>query len=514
MRIQFGDFDLDLSRRELRRGQTLLALEPQVLDLLANLLAHRERVVSKQELIDTVWAGRHVADATIASRIRTLRKALGDDGRSQAWIRTVHGRGFRFVGTCTGHAHMDAAGNAGAAGQVALPGGQPSIAVLPFQLLGSTPPWPTLHLALGHDLIAELSRLRWLRVTARASSFRFGPQDTEAAAQALGVRYLLAGSVEWQREQLGLSVELVEAGSGRLVWAERFSGRTGDVHALRAQVAARIPAALDLRIPIHEAERARLAEPGKLDAWLEFHVGLQHMYRFTATDTRTAAMRFAQAVALDPLMSRAHAGLSFVHFQSAFMNLSGDRARDVDLARRSAERAVELDPLDPFANFTLGRSHWLLGDLAGSSEWLDRAVSINPNFAQGLYSQAWREVLSGDARSARRNDDLAMQLSPLDPMLYAMLGVRAFTHLAEGDPGTAADWSERAARAPGAHTYMAMIAAAMNCLAGRHPQAIEWAGVARQLDGRLGMAQFLTAFPMNPGAMRNDMATALAKLGF
>src|SRR5690606_17273998 len=114
---------------------------------------------------------------------------------------------------------------------------------------------------------------------------------------------------------------------------------------------------------------------------------------------------------------------------------------EIELARRCAERGLELDPLDPFVNFTMGRTFWLAGELESSLTWLERATSISPNFAQGVYACAWAETLAGRGLEGRAHVDLAMRLSPLDPLYYAMLGTRAFTHMADGDDRQAAEWA-------------------------------------------------------------------------
>jgi tetratricopeptide (TPR) repeat protein len=156
------------------------------------------------------------------------------------------------------------------------------------------------------------------------------------------------------------------------------------------------------------------------------------------------------ASALDPGFARAHAGLSFVHFQTAFMHYTHDLAGALGEARRFAERGLELDPLDPFVNFTMGRSYWLEGDLDTSLGWLERSTSLSPNYAQGIYARAWTAALAGRALEARQHVDLAMRLSPLDPLYYAMQATRAFTHMVQGEEAEAAHWAERAARSPGA----------------------------------------------------------------
>ena len=131
------------------------------------------------------------------------------------------------------------------------------------------------------------------------------------------------------------------------------------MHAIREDIRSRILTALELQIPLHEANLARLTVTENLDAWSAYHLGLQHMYRFNRTDNAAATALFQQAVARDPGFARAHAGLSFVHFQTAFMRHTDDIAGESDLARRFAQRGLELDPLDPFVNFTMGRTFWL-----------------------------------------------------------------------------------------------------------------------------------------------------------
>ena len=300
--------------------------------------------------------------------------------------------------------------------------------MLPFTLIGEAGPYAAIADALPHELIAELSRLRWLFVTARGSSFRLraANADMGEVGRLLGVRYCLSGTVEVAGSSLAVTVELVDTRDGGVVWADRFAGAIDAVHPIRTEIRSRILAALEIQIPMHEANLARLTVTENLDAWSAYHLGLQHMYRFNRKDNAAAAALFSHAVARDPRFARAHAGLSFVHFQTAFLRNTDDLATEIALARRHAERGVDLDPLDPFVNFTMGRTFWLEGDLDGSLGWLERSTSISPNYAQGIYARGWTETLAGRGLDGRRHVDLAMQLSPLDPLYYAMLGTRAF----------------------------------------------------------------------------------------
>jgi DNA-binding winged helix-turn-helix (wHTH) protein len=517
MIYRFGPFELDLARHELREDGAARPVEPQVFALIALLVENRERLLSRDELIEKVWDGRVVSDAAVSSRIKSARQALGDDGGSQRYIRTVHKQGFRFVADVqAGRAATSLSVTAAPADTRApVQPEQPSIAVLPFRLLGDAGPYAPIAEALPHELIVDLSRLRWLLVTARGSSFRLSPgEDVTDVGRLLDVRYCLRGTVELSGPHLAVNVELSDTRDGRLVWAEGYRGPVGDVHEFREEIRSRVLAALEVRIAMHEADTVRLAVTEDLDAWSAFHRGLQRVYRFNRVDNAAAAELFQRSIDLDPGFARAHAGLSFVHFQSAFMHYADDVAHETSLARRHAERGLELDAIDPFVNFTMGRSHWLTGDLEGGLAWLERATAISPHYAQGIYARAWTEALSGRGREGREHVDLAMRLSPLDPLYYAMLGTRAFTHMVLGEDVMAAEWAERAARAPGAHVLIAMIASAAHDLAGDGGRAAAWAANVRERSPSLGREDFFRAFPIRPAAVRERVSDALARRGF
>ncbi len=165
----FGDFRLDPERFQLSRGERPVRLEPQVLSMLIHLVRNRDRMVTKDEIVAAVWHGQAVSDASISSRIRSVRQAVDDDGVSQAVIRTIHGRGFRFVAEATALTPVHVASESIVHSPSDHPGGRPSIAVLPFQPLGMLPELAIMADAIPHEIIEALSRLRWLAVIARGS---------------------------------------------------------------------------------------------------------------------------------------------------------------------------------------------------------------------------------------------------------------------------------------------------------------------------------------------------------
>ena len=517
----FGSLELDLARAELRADGEPRPVEPQVFALLAYLAEHRDRLVTRDELFEKLWEGRVVSDSALASRIKSARQAVDDDGKTQSVIRTVHGQGLRFVADV--RVTHDASQRIEIPEETARPGAdaavapaKPSIAVLPFRPLGDMGDFASVADGLPHELITELARLRWLFVVARGSSFRLRGDDVDPrdVGQLLGVRYCLSGTVEVRGEKLVVTAELTDTRGGDVVWAERYEGNVSELHAVREEIRSSILTSLEVQIPLHEASAARLTVPDNLDAWSAYHLGLQHIYRFNRADNAVAAKMFGRAVEQDPGFARAHAGLSFVHFQTAFLRHTDDLAGETAKARELAQRGVDLDPLDPFVNFTMGRTYWLEGDLDRALSWLERATRLSPNYAQGIYARAWTETMAGSAAAGREHLDLAMRLSPLDPLYYAMLSARGLTHIAAGEDTEGADWTDRGARAPGAHALISMIAAAAQTLAGNADRAKHWADDARARNPALTRKEFFGAFPMRSAEMHKRVDSALKSLGF
>lgn len=508
----FDEYRLNIVARELRRGAVTIPVEPQVFALLKLLIENRLRLISREEIIERIWNGRIVSDAALDSRIKSARQAIGDNGQAQRLIRTQHGMGFRFVGVVTPLTEA-AEGPAGSGDAACLAPSRPSIAVLPFQLVGAGGRYAAIADALPHDLIVELSRLRWLFVVARASSFqlRTGAVTPSTVRAALGVSYCLSGVVEIAAGGLTVRVELCETGDGSVLWSERYRNEVGAVHEIRQEIICAVVAALELQIPLAEARRA-LRTPENLDAWAVYHLGLGQMYQFSRSGAARAATLFAKAVDLEPGFARAFAGLSFAHFEEAFLRFACDRGAAALSARRFAERSLELDPLDPFCNLVMGRAAWLTGDLEGALPWLDRAVELNPNYAQGKYSGAWTRTLLGEGGTGRTLTDAAMSLSPLDPLRYGMLGVRAFSHIVLDEPAEAALWGERAARAPHAHPLIELVAAVGHGLNGDDESARAWATSARMRQPGIGVADFLEAFPFREAALRDRISDTLRAL--
>ena len=517
MRYRFDPFTLDVDRGLLQKAERDIAIEPRAFGLLALLVTNHDRMVTKDEIVEKIWDGRIVSDAAIATVIKTTRKALGDDGVTQKYIRTVRGRGVRFVGTAESilpaRAHRPEDHKEPAK---EIPASRPpSIAILPFRMVGYSQAYSAIADAIPAELISCLSRLRWLTVVSRGSTFRFRQDDPDLTAihHALGASYCLTGLVEIFGAVIAISVELSDTRSQAVIWSERFSGTVSDVNQTRNDIVTHVISALELHVPLNEAKRARLRPPENLDAWSVYHLGLQHMYRFNRTDNQIAAGHFERATTLEPGFARAYAARSFTSFQTAFLKYSGDPATEVVNAQRFAEKCIELDPVDPFGNFTLGRAHWLLGDPEAGMPWIDRSVELSPNFAQGFYAHGWADVMAGRGATALEQLEKAVALSPLDPLLYAMQCARGLAYLQLEDYDNAVLWAEKGARAPGAHFLIGAIAAMICKIKGDEEKAAYWAKSLKERRPDATVAMFFDAFPFEDVRMRHLISSALVSVG-
>ena len=279
---------------------------------------------------------------------------------------------------------------------------------------------------LAHDVITRLAKLRNLFVIAQGTVFalherRIGPEE---AGRTLNVDYVVSGSLQRKGKRLTVTVELAETRTARIVWAEVFNRKLDDAFLVLDEIGNRIVASITSEIEAVERNRAILKPPSSLDAWEAHHRGLWHMYRFNRADNDQAQHFFEMAVRLDPTFARAYAGLSFTHFQNAFQGWA-KREPEVERAFDAAGQSLMIDDRDPAAHWAMGRALWLHGRQDQSVIELERAIDLSPNFALGHYALAFVHSQGGDPRAALGYSDHSRQLSPFDPMLFAMLGARA-----------------------------------------------------------------------------------------
>jgi len=397
----------------------------------------------------------------------------------------VRNHGFRFIGTVHSPRVASAVSVAIPPPQPGSPqsadaGRKPGIAVLPLQLLSLDTRYEPLADAIAHEIIADLSRLRWLHVISRASTFKLRGREGELdqVAELLGVDYVLTGTQALFGDKANISIELTDARSHAVVWAENVESSLADLIELRVQLATRIANAIELRIQSQEAET--------------------HL--------------FERAIELGPQFALAYAGLSFAHFQNAFVGYVADTKASQQAALATAEKAFELDQLDPVANLMVGRAKYLNGQWEQAEPWFDRCSTLNPNTALAYYNKALVHTMSGECTDIPELSEQALSLSPIDPLQYAFLAVRAMGHLAEGEYEAANHWGEQAANAPLAHHLIDLIATACNYQAGHQAQAEFRRDRARARNPNFTRADFFRSMPTQDPRLINAITEAFDAL--
>jgi len=496
----FGDYVLDPERRELSHRAEVVPVGPQVFDLLLLLVRNRDRVVSKDDLLGTVWSGRVVSESTITSHINAVRKAVGDTGDEQRVVRTVARKGFRFVGEVSVREREDAR-RPGATGDsahttseskeppsaLALPD-KPSIAVLPFHNLSGDIEQEYFADGVVEDIIAALSRMRWLFVIARNSSFTYKGRavDVKEVGRDLGVRYVLEGSVRRTGKKVRITGQLIDATTGTHLWAERFEGTLDDIFELQDQVAESVVGAIAPQLERAEIERAKRKPTESLDAYDYYLRGTAKLHNGTRESIEAALPLFYKAVELDPEFASAYGMAAWCHFWRKVNGWMADRPKEIAEGTRLARLAVELGRDDAVA---LTRGGHALGHLAGDLDagiaLLDRAVLLNPNLAPAWFLGGYLRALHGEADAAIAHLARAVRLSPLDPEMFRMQAGMALSHFLEGRFDAAAAWAEKAVGNLPSFLAAVSLVAASHALAGRMDKAKQAMQRVRTLDPSL-----------------------------
>jgi TolB-like protein len=502
----FQEYSLDVERRELRRSIDLVPVEPQVLDLLQYLIRNRDHVVSKDELIGAVWNGRIVSESALSSRITAVRHAVGDSGEQQRLIRTIARKGFRFVGEIQEKQTSrdgDAANVASQIAAVALPTlplpEKPSIAVLPFQNMSGDLEQEYFADGVVEDIIGALSRMRWLFVIARNSSFTYKGRtvDVKQVGRELGVRYVLEGSVRRSANRVRLTGQLIDAATGAHLSSERFDGDIEDIFDLQDRMTASVVGAIAPRLEQAEIERAKRKPTESLDAYDYFLRAMASFYQRSRKANDDAMGLFYKAIEFDPDFATAHGMAAWCH---AWRNLNGwitDRAKEIAEGARLAWRSVELGRDDAVALARSGHALALLvGDLDSGAAFIDRALALDPNLARAWYASGWVRVYRGELDVAIEHQARAMRLSPLDPTLYHMQVGTALAHMLAGRFDEATSWAERAYREEPNYHPAAIVTAASNALAGRMEEARRAIERLRQIDPTLRISNLKERHPI------------------
>jgi TolB-like protein len=338
--VNFGRFRLDLGRRELSRDGDIVQLGSRAIDILCVLASAKGNVVTKDEIMERVWPGLVVAESNIQVHVSALRKVLDEGKEGLSHLVTVPGRGYRFVGQPLSVPAQDAK----TAPRPGLPiPDRPSIAVFPFMNLSGDPEQEYFADGIVEDITTALSRMRWLFVITRNSSFAFKGRaiDAKQIGRELGVRYLLEGSVRKAPNRVRITGQLIDAATGGHLWADRFDGPLDDIFDLQDRVTASVVGAIAPKLQQAEIERARYKPTESLDAYDYFLRGTASLYRWTREGNNEALALFCKAIELDTDFATAHGMAAWCYVWRQLNGWITDRPHVLAEIMRLAERVTE-----------------------------------------------------------------------------------------------------------------------------------------------------------------------------
>ena len=430
MLYRIDDFELDTENFELRQSGVRRHVEPKVFDLLCYLSKNNGRVLTRDEIIEHVWQGRIVSDTTISSAIKSARKALGDSGASQNYIRTVRGRGFQFVADveCSELANEEKFAKsshivtAKMSNQIG-----PSLIILPFQIFGDAPEHNAVGDGLVENLTTILTRVPFLSLTSRAQSFALKgtPVNFSDIRQKFQVTYMLEGSLQKLGGQLRANVQLIDTQNGFHIWAQQFDVVSGDDAMLNL---------LDAILPRLEPQLVQAMfndlrdESGELTGrqLLLQAMGILSLKGWHKDTFVEATTSLNRAIQLEPDLALAHGYLALIlglGHRVGLIATSGDIAAETVM---EAERAMELAGMD---SNVLGLAGCALADIGQADRALPilkNALDINQNNGQALASLGSAYMVLGKTESAIKYLTKGIDISPHDSRLavwYAVLGI-------------------------------------------------------------------------------------------
>ncbi len=491
-RFKFGPFVLDGEVGALLRDGAPVRVSHRGMLLLTAFAREPEKVLSKSELTDAAWPGLAVEEGNLTVQIASLRKVLGPGPNGGEWIVTVPRVGYRFVGEIV---RLD--GAKPASPPATLP---PSVAVLPFDNMSGDPEQDYFADGVAEDIITALSRFRSFAVIARNSSFVYKGRavDVREVARDLGVRYVLEGSVRRAGDRLRITAQLIDAGSGAHLWADRFDGDVKDVFEVQDRITESVAAVVEPEIREAEIERSKRERPGSIEA---YDLYLQALPRFRAGNPKANAAAYTllvKATAIEPDNGIFLAEAARVLERGLVIGwpplTADDRSACINLARRGLANAHG----DASVIATCG-----LALIHANAEYelglatLRRATEANPNQFRVLMCAGIGYLHCGNLDDALACLHRAVKLSPASPGAYVAFTGIAHAQLAKGKCGEAVEWAQKSLALSSDYqpTYWILIAA--NAKLGLMQEASRWRLRLLALAPEVTVARIKAAQPEN-----------------
>jgi TolB-like protein len=399
--------------------------------LLEALLGSPGRVLTKTELMQAAWGDTAVEESNLSVQIAALRKQLGPTADGGDWITTIPRVGYRFVGLSVREPIERIAESKASPAERER---RPSIAVLPFVNLGGEKEQEYLADGITEDIIIALTRFRWLFVIARSSSFAYKHKslDAKQIAQELGVEYLIEGSVRKSGQKIRISAQLVEAMSGKHIWAERYDLELTEVFAIQDEIAERVAGAIEPELLKTEGAQAAARHTGNITAWDIVRRGTWHFHQVTRENHLKARELFRQAANIDSELPEGHLWLGRVSAGLVAYGWSDNRVADLQEGTEAALKAVQLDERNPYTHYSLAIVSAYADQFEESISAARKAIEISPSFALGHLVSGMALLFSGRASEAILPLEYGLRLSPYDPQNFVWFNILALARLFSG----------------------------------------------------------------------------------
>ena len=462
---RFDEFELDTERFELRQNGQQVPVEPRVFDFLNLLIENHERVIDRDEIIEKLWDGRFVSEAAISTCVKNARRALGDDGKAQTLIKTVHGKGFRFTGTLTGNQTPSAQPRSNTSEL-------PSLIILPFQVFGDDPALQASADGLVETLTTVLTRIPMLSIVSRTASFALKGQPIviDEIKQRFGAWYMLEGSLQTGANGVRVNVQLIETATGHHIWARRIDqpASPGLVDDLVAQLIPVLEPQL-VRAMMKGLDRKtgeRSAQSLTLEA-----MGVLSLKGWTRASFEESASLLHKALDKDPELPLAHAYLALVLGLGHRVGILEDRDTLIPKVTETAAKAIALDRMD---STVLGMSGCALADIGEHDQAvhiLNNALDINPDNAQARTALGTVQLLTGQFVDAAANIKTGIDGSPLDPRRAIWGTALAMANLLTGKTEEAVNVINKACQADDQNHIPQVVRAAVEIWQNRKDEA-------------------------------------------
>ncbi len=428
MKHTFNSFELDTRLFELRDRGVGVPIEPQTYNILAYLLAHRDRVISKQELLDNLWEGRIVSESSLNTCIKAARKAINDNGQDQHTIATIYRRGYRFIADVKEMADIASVAIDPALIEAKIDSScletkddRLSLVVIPFSHNPEDPEAAWWAEVFSEDISIHLARISGFMVISRHSAAALGGHQGKVLeiGQELGTQYVIEGSVWKFKNEFRISVQLIDVASGQLLWSNRKRLSSENIDGFQSDVVQKIVAQIEPELNRAELSVLRHRKPVDMGAWslCREATGLLGQKGWSEETFSEVADLLREAIRHDPALAFAHAYLSLIIALGHLIGLVHQEDWQQE-ATRAAETALSLDSQDSDVLGHVGCAFADMGDFQRGIPLMQRAIELNPGNAQAWAAVGAARLRTGDESGV---DDMrhGLRISPRDSRLAA-----------------------------------------------------------------------------------------------